>query len=157
MVGLVPKPVLSKRQKKKLKQVQNTEKNKDKEIEKTVAYLTKWNVHRDEWKYEKLRQIFVQKNVFDDKVFDEEQSRIAIEYLATSKVQLLTLFLFSILLNFFLCFFQFSQGAARDNIIKRAEEIIKEVDDKITDENTEELTSSPQYTRAREILQSMQD
>lgn len=87
MVGLVPKPVLSKRQKKKLKQMQNTEKNKDKEIEKSVAYLTKWSLHRDEWKYEKLRQIFVQKNVFDDKVFDEEQCAIAIEYLATSKVQ----------------------------------------------------------------------
>lgn len=86
MIGLVPKPVPSKRQKKKSKQMQSTEKNKDKEIEKTVAYLTKWNLHRDEWKYEKLRQIFVQKNVFDETVFDEEQSKIAIEYLATSKV-----------------------------------------------------------------------
>lgn len=86
MVGLVPKTVLSKRQKRKLKHMQITEKTKDKEIEKTVAYLTKWQLHRDEWKYEKLRQIFIQKNVFDSKVFDEEQSRLAIEYLATSKV-----------------------------------------------------------------------
>lgn len=92
MIGLVPKPVPSKRQKKKLKQMQSTEKNKDKEIEKTVAYLTKWNLHRDEWKYEKLRQIFVQKNIFNEKVFDEEQSRIAIEYLATSKVKPLVRF-----------------------------------------------------------------
>lgn len=86
MIGLTPKPVPSKRQKKKLKQMQNIGKNIDKDIEKTVAYLTKWNVQRDEWKYEKLRQIFVQKNVFDEKVFDEEQSKVAIEYLATSKV-----------------------------------------------------------------------
>lgn len=110
MVGLVPKPVLSKRQKKKLKQAQHTEKNKDKEIEKTVAYLTKWNLQRDEWKYEKLRQIFVQKNVFDDKVFDEEQSRIAIEYLATSKVQPLTSLLFANPLDFFLLLFKMFTG-----------------------------------------------
>lgn len=96
MIGLVPKPVASKRQKKKLKQMQSTERNKDKEIEKTVAYLTKWNLYRDEWKYEKLRQIFVQKNVFDEKVFDEEQCRIAIDYLATSKVIRCTRFEFRI-------------------------------------------------------------
>lgn len=107
MVGLVPKPVPSKRQKKKLKQRQNLEKNKDKEIEKTVAYLTKWNLHRDEWKYEKLRQIFVQKNVFDAKVFDEEQSRVAIEYLATSKVFINYYLVFTTLLWIWVSGFRF--------------------------------------------------
>lgn len=49
------------------------------------------------------------------------------------------------------------QGHAREIIVKAAETAMKEIDEKITDENRDELTSSPTYRRAREILQSMQD
>lgn len=85
-LNVMPAPPPSKRQKKKQKQVQNLVRNKDKEIEKTISYLTKWETSRDEWKYEKLRQIFIQKNIFDDNVIPNEHSEIAIKYLATSKV-----------------------------------------------------------------------
>lgn len=81
------KAVISKRQKKKLKKTQIVEKSKDKEIEKAVKYLEVWRDNRDEWKYEKLRQIFLQKYVFDEKIFDDEQSQLAIEYLSSSKVK----------------------------------------------------------------------
>lgn len=84
--GSMPKPVQSKRQKKKLKKIQNSEKNKSKEIEKTIEYLRKWKEDRDQWKYEKLRQIFVQKYVLDETVISEEYSELAITYLATSQV-----------------------------------------------------------------------
>lgn len=84
--GLMPKPAQSKRQKKKLKQIQNVSQNKDKEIEKTIAYLTKWNESRDEWKFEKLRQIFIQNNIFNDNVISEEHSAMAINYLVSAKV-----------------------------------------------------------------------
>lgn len=82
----IPAPPPSKRQKKKQKQQQNIVRNKDKEIEKTISYLVKWDTNRDEWKYEKLRQIFIQKNIFDEKVIDSEHCDVAIKYLATSKV-----------------------------------------------------------------------
>lgn len=82
----MPAPLPSKRQKKRQKQVQNLVRNKDKEIEKTISYLTKWETSRDEWKYEKLRQIFIQKNIFDENCIPHEHSEIAIKYLATSKV-----------------------------------------------------------------------
>ncbi|XP_031631869.1 uncharacterized protein C7orf50 [Contarinia nasturtii] len=129
----MPAPPPSKRQKKKQKQQQNIVRNKDKEIEKTISYLVKWDTSRDEWKYEKLRQIFIQKNVFDEKVIDTEHCDVAIKYLATSK------------------------GHSRAMIIESAEAIIKEIETKITDENQEELTSSARYERARQILQSMDE
>lgn len=86
--SVMPAPPPSKRQKKRQKQAQNIVRNKDKEIEKTISYLTKWDTSRDEWKYEKLRQIFIQKNVFDENVIPNEHSDVAIKYLSTSKVNL---------------------------------------------------------------------
>lgn len=83
---LTTKPVLSKRQKKKLKKLQHHDKNKEKEVETIIAYLTKWNTNRDEWKYEKLKQIFIQKNVFNDQIIPDEHSEVAINYLTSSKV-----------------------------------------------------------------------
>lgn len=83
---LTTKPVLSKRQKKKLRKLQHTDRSKDKEAEKVIAYLVKWNEDRDEWKYEKLKQIFIQKNVYDGDIITDEHSDIAINYLTTSKV-----------------------------------------------------------------------
>lgn len=82
----MPTPPPSKRQKKKEKRLQNIVRNKDKEVEKTVSYLTTWHTNRDEWKYEKLRQIFIQKNIFDEESIPDEHCEVAIQYLATSKV-----------------------------------------------------------------------
>lgn len=82
----MPAPPPSKRQKKRQKKVEQSTRNKDKEIEKTIAYLTKWDTDRDEWKYEKLRQIYIQKNVFDETVIATEHIDVAIKYLSTSKV-----------------------------------------------------------------------
>lgn len=82
----MPAPPPSKRQKKRQKKEQNSTRNKDKEVEKTISYLTKWDTDRDEWKYEKLRQIFVQKNIFDESVIPSEHVDVALRYLSTSKV-----------------------------------------------------------------------
>lgn len=87
--NVMPTPAPSKRQKKKLKKLQQTVKNVDKEIERTVAYLDKWDNNRSEWKYEKLRQIFIQKNVFNEEVISDEHVDTAIRYLATSQVCML--------------------------------------------------------------------
>lgn len=84
--NVLPTAPLSKRQKKKQKKLLNMTKSKDKEVEKTNAYLDKWNSNRDEWKYEKLRQIFLQKHILDVNVIDDEHCDIAIKYLSTSKV-----------------------------------------------------------------------
>lgn len=84
--NVIPAPPPSKRQKKRQKQAQVTVRNKDVEIEKTISYLTKWDANRDEWKYEKLRQIYIQKNIFDENIIPTEHCEIAIKYLSTSQV-----------------------------------------------------------------------
>lgn len=85
--NVMPTPPPSKRQKKREKRIQISTRDKDKEVEKTVLYLTKWDSSRDEWKYEKLRQIYVQKNIFDDSIISDEHSDVAIRYLSTSQVR----------------------------------------------------------------------
>lgn len=84
--NVMPTPPPSKRQKKKLKKLKNLVRNPDQDIERAVAYLTKWDTNRDEWKYEKLRQIFIQKHLFDEKIIPNDHSDVAIRYLSTSKV-----------------------------------------------------------------------
>lgn len=148
--NVMPTPPQSKRQKKKLKKLQNSVRSKDKEIEKTILYLNNWDTNRSEWKYEKLRQIYIQKNVFDESVISEEHSDIAIRYLATS------------------------QGKARSTIVESAEKVMKEIEEKIEEKSnkddddddedednekseSEDLTSSVRYKRAREVIQLMQE
>lgn len=82
----IPAPPPSKRQKKRLKKANVTVRDIDKEIERTITYLTKWDTNRDEWKYEKLRQIYIQKHIFDEKIIQNEHCDVAISYLSTSKV-----------------------------------------------------------------------
>lgn len=82
----MPTPPPSKRQKKRQKKEQNSIQSKDKEVEKTISYLSKWDTARAEWKYEKLRQIHIQKNIFEESIISNEYSDTAIRYLSTSKV-----------------------------------------------------------------------
>lgn len=85
--SVMPNPPPSKRQKKRQKREQISIRSKDKEVEKSITYLTKWDTARDEWKYEKLRQIHIQKNIFDSSVVPDEHIDVAIRYLSTSKVR----------------------------------------------------------------------
>lgn len=82
----MPAPPPSKRQKKRQKREQISIRSKDKEVEKSISYLTKWDTARDDWKYEKLRQIHIQKSIFDESVIPDEHIDLAIRYLSTSKV-----------------------------------------------------------------------
>lgn len=84
--NVMPTPPPSKRQKKKQKKLRKLVRNPDQDIERAVAYLTKWDTNRDEWKYEKLRQIYIQKHLFDEKIISNDHSDVAIRYLSTSKV-----------------------------------------------------------------------
>lgn len=84
--NVMPAPPPSKRQKKRLKKANISVRDKDKEIERMISYLIKWDTNRDEWKYEKLRQIYIQKNIFDESIIPTEHIDVATRYLATSKV-----------------------------------------------------------------------
>lgn len=84
--SVMPTQPPSKRQKKREKRLQIIVRNKDKELEKTIDYLSTWDTNHDEWKYQKLRQIYIQKSIFDVNAIPNEHSEVAIKYLSTSKV-----------------------------------------------------------------------
>ncbi|XP_073836478.1 uncharacterized protein [Musca autumnalis] len=129
--------IVTGRQKKKQKHQKLLESQKEHSIEKekqrNEEYLNKWKHCRTEWKFEKLRQISIEKYMFDEIVVSSEFWNIALEYLAGSK------------------------GAAKDKVIKMANDVIDEVDrqceSKETDEERQVLVNSVKYQRARDLLQ----
>lgn len=103
------------------------------EEQRNLDYLRKWKTNKDEWKFEKLRQISIQNQLFREKeAIDDEFWELAIEYMSGTK------------------------GAGREVIIKKAEEIINEIDNRISGEKNAELVKLRSYNRARELLQLLQ-
>ncbi|XP_016990907.1 uncharacterized protein C7orf50 homolog [Drosophila rhopaloa] len=130
--------VVTVRQKKKQKHQQRLEsqrnQNTNKEAKINKEYLIKWKESRQEWKFNKLRQISIQQTAFDEEKLDAELWPTALEYLASS------------------------QGAARSKISQLAEEVIQKLDkegEKLEDEaERQKLIESTRYQRARDLLQS---
>jgi len=130
--------VVTVRQKKKQKHQQRLEaqknQNSNKEAKINKEYLIKWKESRQEWKFNKLRQISIQQTAFDEEKLDAELWPTALEYLASS------------------------QGAARSKISQLAEEVIQKLDkegEKLEDEaERQKLIESTRYQRARDLLQS---
>lgn len=124
------------RQKKRKKHEKVVEINKqsslEREILRNIEYLKKWKTNREEWKFEKLRQISIQNHLFDEQNIDDALWRLIIEYLSGTK------------------------GAAREIIIKKSEEVINDIDSRLTETNREEMLSRKNYKRARDILQLLQ-
>lgn len=81
--------ITSKRQKKRMKNVQAMAQRKDDDNVKTIAYLNKWQENRSEWKFEKLRQIAIQKNILNEKMIPDELFEVAVAYLATTQVTII--------------------------------------------------------------------
>lgn len=130
--------VVTVRQKKKQKHLQRLEAQKDqsadKEAKRNEEYLKKWKDNRQDWKFEKLRQISIQNFAFDEQKLSEDIWPIALEYLASSK------------------------GAAKAILTKLAEDVIQELDKKCDqlseDEERKNIVESSRYQRARNLLQS---
>lgn len=130
--------IVTVRQKKKQKHLQRLEvqkdQNADKEGKRNEEYLRKWRDSRQDWKFEKLRQISIQQTAFNEKKLSADIWPIALEYLAGSK------------------------GAAKAIISKLAEDAIQEMDKQCEElsEDTErqKIVESVRYQRARNLLQS---
>lgn len=105
-----------------------------KESERNDQYLTRWKHSRDEWKFEKLRQVSIQKSVLDPSKMSDESFPIALEYLAGTK------------------------GAARGLMGKAAEEDIKRLDKEFGEspEAKNDSVKMSRYKRARELVQVLQ-
>ncbi|XP_056642164.1 uncharacterized protein C7orf50 homolog [Diorhabda sublineata] len=126
---------LSKRAKKKKKHLEQLAAKKLKTSlatqENVLNYLSKWKHSRTEWKFEKLKQIWLSQNLFDSAKIPEEFWETAVEY------------------------FSQSRGFIKKLILREAMKIIEE-QDKAEEENTDE-DYIIKVNRARGIVQTLQE
>lgn len=124
------------RQKKRAKHQKVVEVNKqssvEREILRNIEYLNKWKSNRDSWKFEKLRQISIQNHLYDEASIDDDLWWLIVEYLSGAK------------------------GAARECIVKKSEEVINDIDGRLTETNKNQMLGLKNYKRAREMLQLLQ-
>lgn len=102
---------------------------KQKELLGVLNYLDIWKNHREKWKFQKLKQLYIQDHVFDEKKFNAKNFSRALEYLAGAK------------------------GKSLSNMLVSAKLIIKEIDS--ASDADENAKKSVKYQRAREILQTL--
>uniref|UniRef100_A0A2M4ATQ3 WKF domain-containing protein n=1 Tax=Anopheles triannulatus TaxID=58253 RepID=A0A2M4ATQ3_9DIPT len=130
--GIKIKQKESKRAKKRKKREEAVqEKPKEQTQEEIRSYLECWNSQREKWKFQKLKQIFIQKYILDENHIDGDLWPVALEYLSGTK------------------------GASRDLLIKNAETVISEIDAAAEENESDTQQTSTKYQRARELLQSL--
>lgn len=122
----------SKRQIKKEKaQIKENEKKmaiKTKAMKKGLNYVSKWKHARNEWKFEKLRQIWLMDNLLDQISIPDDIFPIVLEY------------------------FEGCKGMAREQLLKKGMDVIKTIEE--NEENKDKIESVA-YQRARKLLQAL--
>ncbi|KAL4239612.1 hypothetical protein ACF0H5_000420 [Mactra antiquata] len=115
-----------KRKQKKLKKAEIKQLNIDRAgtaKASSIEYLNTWNEKREEWKFNKTRQVWLLHNMYDQEAVSDENFQILLQYLEGLK------------------------GQSRGETATEAEKIIE----KAEDEETEESTTMME--RAKEIIQ----
>lgn len=95
--------------------------------QKCLNYLSQWKHTRDAWKFEKLKQVWLQQNMFDSAKVPEEFWDILVEYFSGCK------------------------GKARGTIVQAALKIIESEEEKTNDNNISNVK------RARDVIQNLQE
>lgn len=98
--------------------------------ENVLNYLSKWKHARNEWKFEKLKQIWLQQNIFAVHKIPDEIWQAVVEY------------------------FNGSRGAIRNAILTDALKIIEEDHG---EEQTDDENYQTRLTRARDMVQSLEE
>ncbi|XP_055533411.1 uncharacterized protein C7orf50 homolog [Wyeomyia smithii] len=105
------------------------EKNKNREKQDICQYLQTWNDNREKWKFQKLKQIYIQEHVFDEDLLDDSIWPLVLDYLSGMK------------------------GSGKEALSDRAKAIMKEIDRQTKDTGDSSLLDGSKYRRARELLQ----
>lgn len=120
------------KRKKYLKLIEDRKLKADLKMQEGVFnYLSKWKHARNEWKFEKLKQIWLQQNLFVVNKIPDEFWSSSVEY------------------------FNGSKGAIRQSVIKDALKIIEEEDK--AEETNEDQDYQRRLNRARDIIQSLEE
>lgn len=106
-------------------------KNEENMQKQCLNYISKWKHARDSWKFEKLKQIWIQKHIHDNVMIPNEFWNLVLEYFNNGK------------------------GKTRDMLLKDSLKIVEEVDSAKDEDIPEE--KKLKYNRAREIIQHLQE
>ncbi|XP_012215585.1 uncharacterized protein C7orf50 homolog isoform X2 [Linepithema humile] len=125
----------SKRQLKKEKAIQREaqkkETNKINAMQKALNYVSMWKHSRSEWKFEKLRQIWLMDNLLDENSISDIIFPVVLEY------------------------FEGCKGMAREVLLRKGMEVIRKAEEEENEENKNEIMESIAYKRARQLLQTL--
>lgn len=95
-----------------------------------AEYLKRWKYEKDDWKYQKARQIYLQKFILDEQKVIEDVWALALEYISNT------------------------QGNGKELLINTCKSLIEKLDKKSEVEKT--LHETIEYQRARQLLQNFQ-
>lgn len=101
--------------------------------QKCLNYLSQWKHNKSEWKFEKLKQVWLQQNMLSAEKVPEEMWDTLVEYFAGCK------------------------GKARETIIKDALKVIEADDDEKNQQEEEAEDDGVKLKRARDIIQNLQE
>lgn len=117
-----------KREKAEKKENEKREAHRLDAMKKGLTYVSKWKHARSEWKFEKLRQIWLIDNLLDETCIPDDIFPTVLEY------------------------FEGCKGMAREQLLKKGMDVIKKIED--NEENKDEMETVA-YQRARQLLQAL--
>jgi WKF domain len=124
------------RSKKRAKHVEIQKTLKDKFVEKRRddidQYLHAWKQDRSEWKFQKVKQIFIEKQIYNAVEITDDLWPITLEYLAGSR------------------------EATKEGLLKEAQKLIGQFDDSEENKDASNTVDEKKYKRARDIMQTLQ-
>jgi hypothetical protein len=94
-----------------------------------LNFSTQWKHVKSEWKFEKLKQIWLIDNLLNNKYVPDEHFITILEY------------------------FEGCKGSAKKQLVNKAMEIIKRAEEKIEENDT--VIETVEYKRARQLLQTL--
>ncbi|KAL2736143.1 phosphatidylinositol N-acetylglucosaminyltransferase subunit Q [Vespula maculifrons] len=118
-----------KREKAEQREAEKREATKVEATQKALTYVRKWKYSKSEWKFEKIRQIWLMDNLLDDTLIPDEVFPIVLEY------------------------FEGCKGMAREQLLKKGMDVVRIAEENI--EKRDETVESVSYKRARLLLQAL--
>ncbi|XP_011861974.1 PREDICTED: uncharacterized protein C7orf50 [Vollenhovia emeryi] len=120
-----------KKQKIALQELKSAEMRKERVLQQAHNYILMWKHSRKEWKFEKLKQIWLMDNMMKKHAVSDAMFPTVLEY------------------------FEECKGRARKVLIQKAMDIIKKVDEETNEECKRAIMDTVDYIRARELLQTL--
>ncbi|EFN79239.1 uncharacterized protein C7orf50 homolog [Harpegnathos saltator] len=100
-------------------------------MQRALSYVSKWKHSRSEWKFEKIRQIWLIDNLLDENSIPDTIFPIVLEY------------------------FEGCKGMAREVLLRKGMDVIRKVEEDENEESRNEIMESIAYKRARQLLQAL--